>query len=799
MGGKVWRDSMRQAVILVGGRGTRLGDAARDTPKPLMPIVGDVRFLDYLIENIARHGFSEVLLVAGHLGEQVAARYHGAHVHGATLAVVREPEPAGTAGALRHVADRLDDTFLMSNGDSMFDFNYLALAAALGSKDMARLALRRVPDGARFGRVSAERDRITGFHEKDATWSGEALINGGVYALRRSVLDLIDRTPMSIETDVFPELCRRGVLSGAEFAGYFLDIGLPETLGEARNALPAQMRRPAVLFDRDGTLNRDEGYTYRPEDLEFLPGAVESIRACNDAGALAIVITNQSGIARGKYSAADMHLFHAHMQAHLAEHGAHVDAFYHCPFHDEGVVPAFTRANHPDRKPNAGLLRRALLEWPIDPSQTIMVGDHARDVDAAASIGIRGAEVRPGELLGVVRTHLEGLGDNSMSDTHVLALKDRAARARTFLFDHALAIWWDRGFDPASGCFHERLGLDGNPVPLQRRVRVQARQTFVYAMAGRLGWTGPWRAAVEAGARVLTEKCILADGGAAHLLDANGNALDGRHDLYDTAFVIFALAHASVALKQPALAAKATALVDWVKTHWAHPAGGFHEGDVVTVPPRRQNPHMHMLEALLALHEATGAQRHLDDALAITRLFETKFVSVEWGALLEYFDDSWMPVDGREGFVTEPGHQFEWSWLIDRVHRATGHDARETGRRIQLHGELYGVNPATGFVADEVWAEGDVKTPTGRFWPSTERVKANVVWFERTGDPAAAHAAVQAFDVIMEYCDVPTKGLWRDRRLLDRSFIEEPAPASTFYHAILAMAELIRVADATPA
>ncbi|TPW07534.1 MAG: D-glycero-D-manno-heptose 1,7-bisphosphate phosphatase [Alphaproteobacteria bacterium] len=352
-------------------------------------------------------------------------------MRGATVSVVREPAPAGTAGALRHVADRLDEVFLMSNGDSMFDINYLALASDFAADDVARLALRRVPDGARYGRVSTDGDRITGFHEKDAAWTRDALINGGVYVLRKSVLDLIDRTPLSIETDVFPALCRRGAMSGVEFDGYFLDIGLPETLGEARAALPAQMRRPAVLFDRDGTLNRDDGYTYRTEDLEFLPGAIEAVRACNDAGALAIVITNQSGIARGRYVAADMERFHAHMQARLGEHGAHIDAFYHCPFHEHGVVPAYARADHPDRKPNAGLLRRALMEWPIDATRTIMVGDHARDVDAARSVGVHGAEVKPGELLGVVTRALNDVKGPTMSDT------PRVSIARAGVFTNA--------------------------------------------------------------------------------------------------------------------------------------------------------------------------------------------------------------------------------------------------------------------------------------------------------------------------------------------------------------------------
>lgn len=787
---------MRQAVILVGGKGTRLGAAARDTPKPLMPIAGDVRFLDYLLENIARHGVREILLVAGHLGEQVEARYHGAEIRGARVDVVREPEPAGTAGALRYVADRLDSVFLMSNGDSLFDFNYLALTAGLRDGDTARLALRSVPDAGRYGRVTLDGEAITGFHEKDPDWRGEALISGGVYVLRREVLELIDRAPLSIETDVFPELVRRQQISGAAFDGYFLDIGLPETLADARAALPAQMRRAAVLFDRDGTLNRDDGYTYRVEDLQFLPGAIEAVRAVNDAGALAIVVTNQSGIARGKYKTADMEAFHAAMQARLAEHGAHIDAFYHCPFHDEGVVATFTCADHPDRKPNAGLLKRALHEWPIDRGRVFMVGDHARDVEAAAALGIGGAEVKPGELEGVVRRSLSVMTGRTMTDDSAARLKDRAAKARAWLFDAALPLWAERGFDEKAGAFEERLDLTGAPVALPRRVRVQARQTFVYAMAGRLGWSGPWRALVEAGAKILVKKCIRPDGGTAHLLDTNGAVTDDRRDLYDIAFVIFALAHASIALERPALATKAAEVFDWVKANWSHPAGGFLEGDVVSVPPRRQNPHMHMLEALLALFEATRDQRFLEEAKTIARLFETKFVSKDWKALLEYFDDAWAPAPDREGYITEPGHQFEWAWLIDRVHRLSGYDARDTARAIQAHGELYGVVPETGYVYDEVWAEGLPKAKTARFWPSTERLKANVVRYELTRDPNAAQAAVQAFDVIMEYCDVPVRGLWRDRRLEDRTFIEEPAPASSFYHVMLGFAELIRVADA---
>lgn len=785
---------MRQAVVLVGGRGTRLGELARDVPKPLVSIAGETRFLDYLLEAIARHGVEEILLLAGHLAEQVEARYDGRSIGGARVRVIAEPAPAGTGGALKYAAAALDDVFLMSNGDTIFDLNYLALAQSLGIQDLGAMALRRVPDAARFGSVGFHDGRVTEFREKDPSLTGESLISGGVYVLRKAVLDLIAQLPCSIETDIFPKLAAEGRLAGSVSDGYFIDIGLPETLGQARSDFSDIMRRPAVLFDRDGTLIEDEGYTFKPEKLVWQPGAIDAVRAVNDSGALAIVITNQSGLARGLYSEAQMHAFHAHMQAELAKHGAHIDAFYHCPHHGDGIVPAFTHANHPDRKPNPGMIRRALLEWPIDPTRTFVVGDTDLDTEAAAAAGLFSHRVKPGELLsavqaGLARQHSSSRLQTKMSD----ALKTRARQAEAWLYDHALPLWWARGYDQSAQCFHERIGMDGAPrAELQRRVRVQARQTVVYARAGRLGWTGPWREAVEAGANLLLTRALRPDGGTRHLLGPDGQPADERRDLYDLAFVLFALAEAANALgARPDLIKAAEDLSDWVHTHWAHPAGGFREGDITPTPPRRQNPHMHMFEALLALHEATGDTKHLNRATQIARLFETKFFDTAHGALPEYFDDQWRP----ESDIVEPGHHFEWSWLLHRWASFGGGDLSAIAERLRVHGEVYGVTP-NAIVFDEVHADGRPHAQSSRLWPHTERIKASLARYERTRDPNAAQAAADAFDMLMRYCDVPVKGLWRDRLDANGQFIEEAAPASSFYHIMFALWELIRVARA---
>lgn len=393
---------VRQALFLVGGRGTRLGALSANTPKPMQEIAPGLRFLDLLLEHAARHGFTDIILLAGHLGEQVEAAYHGKRIREATIRVVREPTPQGTGGALKLVADLLDPAFILSNGDSFFDFNFRALTAKPLGDSLGRIALRHVPDAGRYGSVQLNGDRVAAFLEKDPTRTGPGVINGGVYLLNREIVQRI-AAPSSLEVDVFPDVAAEGRLEGMEFDGYFLDIGLPETLALAKSETAALLVKPAVVFDRDGVLNEDKGYTHRPDELAWQPGAREAIRLLNDHGYYVFVATNQAGVARGLYDEAAIATFHAHMQAQLAEAGAHIDAFYHCPFHADGNVQEYRVADHPDRKPNPGMILRALAEWQVDTTRSFLIGDRESDIEAAQRAGLPGHLYEGGSLLDLVR------------------------------------------------------------------------------------------------------------------------------------------------------------------------------------------------------------------------------------------------------------------------------------------------------------------------------------------------------------------------------------------------------------
>lgn len=155
--------------------------------------------------------------------------------------------------------------------------------------------------------------------------------------------------------------------------------------------------RGAVIFDRDGVLNAEVGYAYRPDQIHWIDGAMAAVRAVNDAGLFAFVATNQSGVARGYYAEADVVALHQWMNEELAAVGARIDAFEYSPFHPDGVVPAYARAS-PCRKPGPGMIERLLTAWPVDHRRVVMIGDQPTDMAAATAAGIRGVLFGGGRL-----------------------------------------------------------------------------------------------------------------------------------------------------------------------------------------------------------------------------------------------------------------------------------------------------------------------------------------------------------------------------------------------------------------
>ena len=357
----------------------------------------------------------------------------------------------------------------------------------------------------------------------------------------------------------------------------------------------------------------------------------------------------------------------------------------------------------------------------------------------------------------------------------------------------ALPVWSTLG-QSTDGAFSEALTLEGRALNLSRRARVQARQIFVYANAGMSGWQGPWRCIVERGLKRLYADYLKPDGLCRTTLAADGTPLDETAYLYDQAFVLFALSAAKNAgIDDPSLEERAVTLRDALLAQAPQSGGLIEAGD----HPYQSNAHMHLLEACLGWEAAGGDAGWTALADRVVDLAMTKFIDREGGFLREFFNADWNPAGGEDGRLVEPGHQFEWAWLLARVGRARNRpDITAAARKLYENGRR-GVIDRPIIAIDALNDDGSVRSRRARLWPQTEWLKASLILAESATDGERQQLmedAAAALRALWLY--LTPDGLWRDKHMPHGGFLDEPAPASSFYHIAAAFAQLVETGRA---
>lgn len=359
------------------------------------------------------------------------------------------------------------------------------------------------------------------------------------------------------------------------------------------------------------------------------------------------------------------------------------------------------------------------------------------------------------------------------------------ASASAWLRTTAWPLWLEYGVDRTRRGFHEALDTRDLRCPVDydyRRLRVAARQVFVFSEAHRVGLPGAAEA-VEIGVDFLLRCARGEDGGYAQRFDLYGEVTDSTRDLYDHAFVLLAFASAAGVLPRSAMRHHALELISYLDRHFAHPCGGYIES-LPPVLPRRQNPHMHLIEACLAAAESFGDDIFLIRAGELGELLLDRLLHAGTGALPEAFDDSLSPVCEGDRHLAEPGHHCEWVWLLDWLGRLPTPvterraDIKEASARLMRFVDIYGINPRTGTLFDEVWSDGTPKAAGSRLWPQTEWLKATVL--RQDADEAGILAAHRALAGHLRGVQVP--GLWVERLNARGEPLDQPAPASSLYH-----------------
>ena len=357
--------------------------------------------------------------------------------------------------------------------------------------------------------------------------------------------------------------------------------------------------------------------------------------------------------------------------------------------------------------------------------------------------------------------------------------------------------WAARAVRPGEAGYLEYLGADRQPDPRPRHsCLVTARLVYVFSHAHLLDPTGPGLAAAEHGYRFLTEACADRDGRFRHAVTADGTAIDGRSDLYDLAFVLFACAWFARATGTREPLERAERLMGFIERRMAAAHGGFAEDDQGTLP-RRQNPHMHLLEACHALAEASGDQRWLERAGRLVDLLRERLIDPQTRTLGEFFTVDWRPAAGAAGALREPGHHFEWVWLLHHHARLTG-DPKAAGLADHLHGFALAhglVRSAEGWpiVLDGVDQDGTPVAATRLLWPQTEAIKAETARLEFLGDGSARARLDGHLAALFRYWLDAETGLWVNQLDASNQPIVAEIPVRVLYHVMLALAETVRV------
>ncbi|MDO5564625.1 MAG: HAD-IIIA family hydrolase [Eubacteriales bacterium] len=396
-----------KCLILCGGLGTRLRSVVNDKPKSMAEI-NNKPFLLYQIEYLKKNGFNDFILATGYKSNIIEEYFLDGKKFNINIQYSKEETPLGTAGAIRNALNFINENedILIINGDTFFEANINSfIKFHKEKKSQISLLIRYIKNANRYGLITISNDNkvISWDEKKDAN---EGFINGGIYIINSKLIKEIPLIKKSLELDIIPSWLKLGKeIYAKDDPSYFIDIGIPQSLKDfiKHNSLAKQK---IVFLDRDGTINIDKGYTINTNDLIIIPSMKEKMIKWKKDGYKLIVITNQSGVARGLYSKKDVNNFHKYLNEKI---DFLIDGFYYCPYHKDGIVKEYKKESY-NRKPNPGMLldcmldlesgfieylgeKKKVLPCIIDKENSFFVGDKNIDIECANRFGIKGYKV----------------------------------------------------------------------------------------------------------------------------------------------------------------------------------------------------------------------------------------------------------------------------------------------------------------------------------------------------------------------------------------------------------------------
>lgn len=392
-----------QAVIMAGGKGTRIASVASDIPKPMIQICGKP-ILQYQIECLREQSISDIILVTGHLGDVVKNYFGDGSSFHVKISYIEEKEPLGTAGALYYLKGKIREDFILLNGDIIFDVDLGRFMNYHKEKGTLATILTH-PNNHPYdsGLVVTDREGIVTrwMHKEDERTIYKNRVNAGIHIISDRLLEMFQEAKKTdLDRDILKRLIPGRQLAAYDSPEYVRDMGTPDRYEMVTRDIESGLvsaknlrnKQKAVFLDRDGTINIYKGFIRNHEEMELIPGIADTIRKINESGYLAIVVTNQPVIARGECSEEELERIHEKMETLLGQEGAYIDDLFYCPHHpDKGFEGERVeyKIECECRKPKPGMLIRAAEKYNIDLEASYMIGDDERDMEAGRRAGCK--------------------------------------------------------------------------------------------------------------------------------------------------------------------------------------------------------------------------------------------------------------------------------------------------------------------------------------------------------------------------------------------------------------------------
>ena len=381
-----------QAVILVGGLGTRLKNFTKKTPKPLLKLDGNT-FVDYQINFLSRYQFEEIILLCHYKKKEFKKLYHNKIINNCKIKCVFERSLSGTAGSIINAKKYLKNTFFLLNGDTFFEIDLIKFFKSFSSNNTnIHIAVKKTHKPERYHRVILKKNLITEFTNFNV--KSNDYFNCGYYILHKKIFNQFKKIPLSLEKDIFPKLAKKKQISFEKFNNYLLDIGTIEDLRKARKFFKTYNQRKFVILDRDNVINFDKGYRYKLHDFKFVSGAFKLLKNLYKMNVPTYIVTNQAGVARGKFKYSDLLNLNKSLKKLFLRKGFVVNQIYFCPHHKDGIIKKYKK-NCKFRKPYNNFYYKIKKQWFLKSNDAVFIDDKIENLQFSKKSKIFGYQFNP--------------------------------------------------------------------------------------------------------------------------------------------------------------------------------------------------------------------------------------------------------------------------------------------------------------------------------------------------------------------------------------------------------------------